>query len=292
MGNIKKIKPKKPESALEYLIRVLSSPNEAPVAYFFISFFLITPALGIAVNGISNIIFSNICESLKGQFGLNLWQWQLVFTLLSILLIFGVALSLKIPQSFKNFRNAYLRKSKDVELNTRPLSKGFRGLITLASLKTGDRETPAELAINLHLLSYKTLEQCWIICTAGSLPEAKRIVKKITNENRLVSEQMFHFGDKNIENSPFPLLVPDKRADDPNYIRELIDAIYIAAWEQHGLDETEIITDYTGATKSMTAGVILACTEPGRKLQYISQVDGEIKEIITAYKKVQPVEQI
>ena len=59
--------------------------------------------------------------------------------------------------------------------------------------------------------------------------------------------------------------------DDPNHIRRLMEGIYADA-DRNGLSEAEVIADYTGATKGMTAGILLACTKPERSLQYISQV--------------------
>lgn len=53
------------------------------------------------------------------------------------------------------------------------------------------------------------------------------------------------------------------------------------------LDSSEVIADYTGATKGMTAGILLACTEPDRPLQYISQLDREIMAIHVSYKLTQ-----
>ena len=55
------------------------------------------------------------------------------------------------------------------------------------------------------------------------------------------------------------------------YIRRLINCIYADAQKQK-LQESEVIADYTGATKGMTAGIILACTNSNRRLQYISQI--------------------
>jgi hypothetical protein len=49
---------------------------------------------------------------------------------------------------------------------------------------------------------------------------------------------------------------------------ELVQQIYKEA-EALGIPRSEIIADYTGGTKSMTAGLILACTEQDRDLQYM-----------------------
>lgn len=36
-----------------------------------------------------------------------------------------------------------------------------------------------------------------------------------------------------------------------------------------GIEDSDLIADYTGGTKSMTAGIILACTSPERRLQFL-----------------------
>ena len=80
------------------------------------------------------------------------------------------------------------------------------------------------------------------------------------------------------------LLVADELVDDPKYIQQLVDSIYIDAQEK-GLDETEVIADYTGATKGMTAGILLACLAPARQLQYISQIQfPQIMSVHVSYR--------
>ncbi len=75
--------------------------------------------------------------------------------------------------------------------------------------------------------------------------------------------------------------------NDPNHIRQLINSIYIQATEQTGLSPIDFIADYTGGTKSMTAGMVLACSKPERKLQYlVSDRDSHGKIIDSQMMKV------
>jgi hypothetical protein len=51
-----------------------------------------------------------------------------------------------------------------------------------------------------------------------------------------------------------------------------------------------VIADYTGATKSMTVGIVLGCTAPERQLQYISQItDPQMMQVKISYK-LKPLE--
>jgi len=47
-----------------------------------------------------------------------------------------------------------------------------------------------------------------------------------------------------------------------------------------GWSETDVIADYTGGTKSMTAGTVLACASPDRRLQFMKP--GKYREDGTA----------
>ncbi|NJP11222.1 MAG: CRISPR-associated protein [Leptolyngbyaceae cyanobacterium RU_5_1] len=274
---------------------IFAKPDESPILYFFASFFIVTPLLGLAVNGLSTIVFESTCEWLKTQFGFDKLFWQITLVLLFTVLVFVLLLLFKIPQLIKTLRDRIFGQP---EINVTPLQATYRGLITLASPtpRVPNRPTPTELAIRHHAQN-ETLEHCWIICTRSSLPEAERIIDQLVGDERLVPRKAFHYGpDYRIENSanrrqPFCLLVEDDRADDPNYIRELVNAIYQDAKANYQFSEFQIITDYTGATKSMTAGIILACANPDRKLQYISQLDNKMKEIKISYR-LKPIRQI
>jgi hypothetical protein len=52
-------------------------------------------------------------------------------------------------------------------------------------------------------------------------------------------------------------------------VHRLVDAIYTEAMEVHGLKEEEVVADYTGGTKSMTSGMVLACASPRRPLHFM-----------------------
>jgi CRISPR-associated protein (Cas_Cas02710) len=58
-------------------------------------------------------------------------------------------------------------------------------------------------------------------------------------------------------------------ADNPEAVHRLVDAIYIEAVNVYGLKEEEVVADYTGGTKSMTSGMVLACASPRRLLHFM-----------------------
>lgn len=264
------------------IFEVFANPGKYPVVYFFLSFFVITPALGLAINGLSTIVFETICTYLANRFGGDKLCWQSIVIFVSVFIVFFAIWLFKVPQFFKSILG-------QPEARTVKLQEQFPGLITSASRPSPNRQTPAEVAIRYHLKEKGSLKHCWIICTKDSIDGAKFLINQLVDEG-LVSHDVFHWGSDykmdNISNyeNELSLFVDDKYADDPNYIRELIDAIYNHAQLCCGLDEWQVITDYTGATKSFTAGIILACAKPTRRLQYISQFDNEIKEIKISYR--------
>jgi hypothetical protein len=99
-----------------------------------------------------------------------------------------------------------------------------------------------------------------------------------------------HYGDnykiEDVEDfgEDISLLVPDESINDFRYIKKLVNCIYADASKKHGLSEREIISDCTGSTKPVTIGMVLACINPSRRLQYISQLNNEILEIKISYK--------
>lgn len=114
----------------------------------------------------------------------------------------------------------------------------------------------------------------------------KYFERAFTKVLRMKVDIRYFFGDYVIKNENAPdvsLLVPEQFVDDPNYIQRLIQSIYIDA-ESKGISESKIIADYTGGTKSMTAGMVIACASPNRYLEYIIQSDSRaIMEVDISY---------
>ncbi|MEA5489649.1 MULTISPECIES: hypothetical protein [Pseudanabaena] len=157
--------------------------------------------------------------------------------------------------------------------SVRSVTRDYAGLIAFMSAKS---DSPAEWAIRFHWNQGKNpiYQCCWLICTEKSMNEAEKLVAKLAQEGCLMTTSIF-FGDYAIKNENTPdmsLLVPEEFVDDPNYIQRLVQGIYFDA-ESKGISESKIIADYTGGTKSMTAGMVIACASPNRHLEYIIQSD-------------------
>jgi hypothetical protein len=58
-------------------------------------------------------------------------------------------------------------------------------------------------------------------------------------------------------------------ADNPEAVHRVVEGIDAEAKDKFNLAEERIIADYTGGTKSMTSGMVLACTSPSRALQFM-----------------------
>jgi hypothetical protein len=131
--------------------------------------------------------------------------------------------------------------------------EGHRGLIVLAS--PGPGISSAETAIRYHLAT-ESLEHCWLVTGGtGSEQSAAGLIQKLVSEG--VPMKRFH-----------PTALAASEADNPHAVYRGINRIYEEA-KQVGLEEEEIIGDYTGGTKSMTAGMVLACVSPRRHLQFM-----------------------
>lgn len=128
-----------------------------------------------------------------------------------------------------------------------------RGLVVLAS--PGPGITSAEGAIRYHRCD-GVLEHCWLVTGGpGSEQSAARLVEKLVGEG--MSMGRLH-----------TVALSPKDADNPEAVYRRINAVYVEAGDL-GFNEDEIIGDYTGGTKSMTAGMILACSAPQRHLQFM-----------------------
>jgi len=129
-----------------------------------------------------------------------------------------------------------------------------RGLIVLVSV--GPPPTAAEEAIRAHL---ERLEYCWLIVGPGEgegspQENAKRIIREYSQ----YKGRQIHFKQEELNNP-----------DNPEAVYYLVQRIYTEA-RDYGLSEADLIADYTGGTKSMTAGMVLACaTREDRDMQYM-----------------------
>ncbi|NLS78404.1 MAG: hypothetical protein GXY76_14190 [Chloroflexi bacterium] len=144
------------------------------------------------------------------------------------------------------------------------------GLIVLVS-QGAPETTSAAAAIRYHCRGERderaepTLRYLWLLAGAATgLAEAETpesAATSMANAERLAAQHR-------------PLLrhaelVSIGDIDDPQQTFEAVEGIYREAKVRFGLREQEIIADFTGGTKSMTAGMVLACTPRERDLQFM-----------------------
>jgi CRISPR-associated protein (Cas_Cas02710) len=270
-----------------WIVAAIESPAEHPIIFVFV----ITLALAVAGNGISNLILDNLCTWLEQQSKIAkvIWQLGIVGTLALFFLINITNISAIWQRRFGQSIPYRARVRALTATDT------VKGLIVFMSIGP---EPPAKTAILHHWQSGKgRLEHCWLICGGDpSLQKAKELVALMIADG--LPERIFHFGYehqyRNPEDPlhPLSLVVDLNLANDPSHIYQVIEAIYTSAKDSRfSLTENDIIVDYTGGTKSMTAGATLAGASPKRRLQYIisdykdnKPVDSRIREVNISYQ--------
>ena len=150
--------------------------------------------------------------------------------------------------AFWSFRNWRMLKKlsnyrKGLEIGRHEKVNKKQGLIVPLSVGKG---TPAELAINYHM---PVLKHCWLLTTE----DTKNGIEGLKNS---YPEIQFH-----------PFLVEDP--NNPKFVLDTMENVYDNV-NLHGLKEKDTIADYTGGTKSMSAGMVIAASRSlERDLQYL-----------------------
>lgn len=208
-------------------------------------------AAGLLVEGSSKLIDAYV----DGQ------PWQAaVWTLGAGLLLLIVALSfINLPRFVAAIKEALFYP--DLSNTTVVVEEQVprrKGLIVLVSL--GDY-TAAASALDYHAWnlvpgSQPVLTHCWLITGPGegdksSQANAERIKREL--EAKGVTAELW----------------PLAEADDVQEAFQVVKTILQVAATRYRLSKDEIIVDYTGGTKSMTGGMILAALAEGIDLQYM-----------------------
>lgn len=138
------------------------------------------------------------------------------------------------------------RSRVELNLSQKENPDARRGLIVLMS--PGPRTTAAENAVKAHL---SALKQCWVIYgpdRPGQKPTPRENAQTLEEKFKSVKKDTITFH-----------LKAQADEHDPQESYYLVRSIYEEA-KAVGLSETDVIADYTGGTKSMTAGMVLACS--------------------------------
>jgi hypothetical protein len=193
-------------------------------------------AIGIAVNAVTELIVQKIGR-----------EWTVALAVLAAVAIVVFA------KPMGSLTNAFWRLFQATVLEVKGPVGGHRGLIVMAS--PGPGIASAERAIGYHQ-DQGSLEHCWLV-TGGPASErsAAGLIDALVGKgfplNRIHS-----------------VALSEADSDNPEAVYRRIDALYDEA-ATLGLREDDVIGDYTGGTKSMTAGMILACAGPLRHLQFM-----------------------
>lgn len=173
------------------------------------------------------------------------WQIAVVGTIIIIIIIIIIML----VDPITKFINNSIRKRGTLTAKIGTTPEKHKGLIVFCSK---GENLSAENAIRYH---YRVLEQCWLI-TGGRDSEdaAKKLITKLVMDN--FSHNLF-----------VKIPMSNNDIDNPEKVFEVIEDIFKSL--PKNFDESDVIGDYTGGTKSMTAGMILACSPPGRNLQFM-----------------------
>jgi CRISPR-associated protein (Cas_Cas02710) len=168
--------------------------------------------------------------------------------LLPFLSIWVVAFSLNAPS-----------RSPSVEWGAslqRP--QGKKGLILLA---TKSNTEGAQFAIRYHLLEQNTLETVWIIPSDSSTElEFGEGTYSNALKVQIMSKQLAQDIGK-------PLQVYIRRSVSPADSQDTFDEVN-SIFRRSGYKPWEIIADFTGGTKPMSVGMIMACLKSDRELEY------------------------
>lgn len=141
-----------------------------------------------------------------------------------------------------------------------------KGLIALVSPEYGGERQAVDEAAAYHgrdVSGQSVLRHCWLIAGAGVGDPARQKLSSREKADRLRAELESAGVQTRILS-----LEDASEGDDPLTTKGLVDQAFAEA-AAVGLGLEDVIADYTGGTKTMTAGMILACTGPARKLQFM-----------------------
>lgn len=268
------------------ILEAVTDPGKNFLAFFFIGLML----FNVFSDGISIVFWSTFGGWLQRQLGLRdqamLQAWILLaLALLILLVIYATNITGAVRSLLRRLRLIDAIVPDDARVV--PLTDTCRGLVAIMSLSD---DSPAEVAIRHHWNAGQLphLEHCWLITTPSSIDYARRLHQRLIEQG--MGERMaFYYGDYAIatthdNQASQTLNVSDEAANDPDVILHLVNSIYAHA-QRLGLEESDLIVDFTGGTKPLGVGAFLACTSPGRRLEYIaSRDDQRLLEIKIDYR--------
>ncbi len=241
---------------------------------------------GMIISAVLNV-GSNILATLTVESGWRYIWLALGIVGLAAILYFYIKMYKNPPHVSVQFDQAITLHEEEYERHAQA------GLILLLSDFSPDADSPAaKMTVDERLIAAKNLDHaslnltksnlntaivaacahrsklthCWIITTKNtsgykvSSPYAGVLVAYLKDECKMKCE--FHFG--------VNYIVP-AQDDDALTMKtyKIVSEIFTEAHDKFGLKDELIVADFTGTTKSMSMGMILACLDHRRMLQYI-----------------------
>ena len=248
----------------------LVDPRENPLLWLFVGVY----GLALASTAFSDLIIEYLGQTIQTRYGVGPVAFRIglfVIVTLTLLLFF----------IFSNIDELLTKRLSTGQVLPQPLKKTYRGLVVLMSKTYSDeseslKKTPAAQAISHHWSEGNgNLEYCWIICGGELLKRnAYKMVESLAGATLEKEDENSNLVTVSATDNParkLRILMPTLDAsevNDPNVTFDLMADIYAEA-RTLDLESDMLIADFTGGTKSMTAGMVLACAVPERQLQYM-----------------------
>lgn len=202
-------------------------------------------AVGLLTQGVSSGIEAYFAG---GSYAVSLANVGLGTAVLLLLVLF-----FNLPQLVRGWLSAW-RRSSTISVGANVARR--RGLIALVSY---GQQVPAEAAIRYHqrpTAAEPGLQICWLIAGPGEGEQSSL-------------QNAYHLRDKYGQEGIEFFILQVKDADDPKETFHLVQGIFNQCDLQYGIPPQQMIADFTGGTKGMTAGMVLACTLPDWDLQHM-----------------------
>lgn len=178
------------------------------------------------------VVVQTIYDAVKGGYGLQGAIFLVIFLAIVALLLLWV--------------DYIRRRPGEVKASFQP-SQPRQGVILLVS----KGENGKQLAWKILQQHASALKQVWLLSTQDSFANAQELELQVPQRFRGVAVH------------PVEQFIVDE--DDPKSTWETVQRVYL----ESSLPASEMIADITGGTKSMTAGMSIACIPTDRDMQYL-----------------------
>lgn len=201
----------------------------------------------------ANLISDGISSLVEQLFGVSMQQigWIKIIGGGAILLLTLIAFSLSDIGRWLS----RLAKSHEASVVVENLPPPRKGLVVLVSM---GHFVPADAAMKYHFNdgNGNHLQYCWLLVGPG-----EGELSSNANANRL-KERYEALG---VEVIPVSL----NDADDPGEVFLAMQDIIKEAQKKYGLYPRDLVADFTGGTKCMTTGMVLACVDQNLAVQFM-----------------------